>query len=144
MKLSAATSAFKGPKEGTDGQSMTITSYWSLIVLRAMCKWRSFPAVGPSSLSILARSVDAVIKYNPIICREPYNCLTVSYDGTVPLCCNDWYDTYRLGRVNGEESTTDLLSLYNSPKFRRYRNDLLIGNRVPMICYNCRERDGID
>ena len=84
------------------------------------------------------------IKYNPIICREPYNCLTVSYDGTVPLCCNDWYDTYRLGKVNGEENTADLLRLYNSSKFRRYRNDLLIGNRVPMICYNCRERENID
>lgn len=84
------------------------------------------------------------IKYNPVICREPYNCLTVSHDGTVPLCCNDWYDAYKIGRVNKDMDTNDLLGLYNSRKFRRYRNDLLIGRRVPMICYNCKEREGIE
>ena len=80
------------------------------------------------------------IKFRPVICREPYNCLTVSHDGTVPLCCNDWYDIYRLGKVNAAMNTDDLLGLYNSRRFRRYRNDMLIGNRVPMICHNCQER----
>jgi len=76
----------------------------------------------------------------PVTCTQVSDCLNVSHDGTVPICCNDWYDQYRVGIIDTDTTGKHIVDIYNSAKFRRLRLDMLLGNgNIPSICGPCRK-----
>ena len=74
----------------------------------------------------------------PIFCNQPFNqSMTVSVDGSVTFCCNDWYRDYTLGKITLDTTEKELLEMWNSEVMTQWRNGLLTGINAPTVCVYC-------
>jgi len=74
----------------------------------------------------------------PTMCVRPFRELVLHYDGTVPICCNDWSEEAIAGKFPG----TGLEQIWKS-SLDAYRKDLLEKNRAAIVpCAKCSERAG--
>jgi radical SAM protein with 4Fe4S-binding SPASM domain len=69
---------------------------------------------------------------HPFSCN-PYR-IIVRADGNVPLCCGDYYNEVNFGNVNQKK----LIDIWNSPFYRKIRNELKRGIFNFEICKRCR------
>ncbi len=73
-------------------------------------------------------------------CLRPSSQLIVNWKGDVILCCNDFYGDFVLGNVND----SNLIDIWQSPKFNHYREMLRRGERSKIsICKYCDNEGGI-
>ena len=72
-------------------------------------------------------------------CARPFRELSIRWDGSVALCCNDWRGHYRCGNINRVNS---LEAIWNGKAFDAARRELYRGNRhmLPNVCAKCDER----
>jgi len=69
-------------------------------------------------------------------CAKPFRELSVRWDGSVALCCNDWRGAYVIGNVND----MSLSQLWQHPRFRAQRRALYHGMREYGPCKGCDAR----
>jgi 8-amino-3,8-dideoxy-alpha-D-manno-octulosonate transaminase len=69
---------------------------------------------------------------HPITCIP--SLIFVRADGSIPLCCNDYYNEVNFGNVNQKK----LIDIWNSPFYRKIRNELKRGVFNFEICKRCR------
>jgi len=82
-------------------------------------------------LSNRAGSVD-VNGFNPIYCRPDSSIIRA--DGTVCLCCNDYYNEVSFGNVKKKS----LEEIWNNDSYRKIRKKLKHGNFDLQLCKRCR------
>lgn len=71
------------------------------------------------------------------MCTRPFREFPIWYDGSVPICCDDWGDQAIVGKYP-EQSLPELWDLYDP-----YRKNLIDRNRAAqMPCAVCTERQG--
>lgn len=67
-------------------------------------------------------------------CSRPFEQLSVTYEGKVVICCND----YLAQVVIGDIAKDSIKDLWESDVFRRYRRELLAGRRARLdLCKSC-------
>jgi len=66
-------------------------------------------------------------------CRGPMNVLTITANGEVALCCNDYYRTVKLGDVSKET----IMEIWNKPHYKKIRNELANGIIKAPVCKAC-------
>ena len=67
-------------------------------------------------------------------CSDPWQRLTICYDGTVVACCNDMLQKYVLGDVK----ETGLEQIWNGQKIKELRRLMSTGqNRDIHLCRGC-------
>jgi len=67
-------------------------------------------------------------------CAKPFRELSVRWDGSIALCCNDWRGHYKCGNVN-ENHIEDI---WNGPAFSAAREILMTGSRGTIgVCSRC-------
>lgn len=66
-------------------------------------------------------------------CAKPFRELSIRWDGSVALCCNDWPGHYRVGNVKD----MTLEQLWQSPAMRAARRKLYHGQRDFGPCNGC-------
>jgi radical SAM protein with 4Fe4S-binding SPASM domain len=67
-------------------------------------------------------------------CFRPFSQLSVTYEGKVVLCCNDYFGHVEVGDVR----TTPIKEIWESEIFTRYRKELKKGNRADLeLCKTC-------
>lgn len=67
-------------------------------------------------------------------CLRPSTQLVINWKGNVLLCCNDYYEKHIFGNVKDKP----ILEIWNSEKFKRYRELLRKGYREKIdICKDC-------
>lgn len=66
-------------------------------------------------------------------CAKPFREMSVRWDGSVAVCCNDWRGTYKCGNV----TTDGLLTVWNGPAFDAARRRLIRGERTFGPCNGC-------
>ena len=67
-------------------------------------------------------------------CFRPFEMMTISPEGVVGICSEDFFYSTNMGNVNKEK----LLEIWNSEKYTRFRNELINGNRnVHDACSKC-------
>ena len=66
-------------------------------------------------------------------CAKPFRELSVRWDGSVALCCDDWRGAYKIGSVN----EVDLDTLWQHPRFMAARKRLAVGDRAFGVCSGC-------
>lgn len=70
-------------------------------------------------------------------CAKPFRELSVRWDGSVAICCDDWRGVYKCGNIN-EISLGDI---WNGPEFRSARRALYHGRRDLLSpCKGCNVR----
>lgn len=76
-------------------------------------------------------------------CAKPFRELSIRWDGSVALCCDDWKGEYKVGNVNQER----LNVIWNHPRFRAARVALYNRDRGAInVCSKCNVktyRDGL-
>lgn len=58
-------------------------------------------------------------------CAKPFRELSIRWDGSVAICCNDWRGVYKIGNIN----KTPLNALWNSAEFQSARRFLMVRDR---------------
>lgn len=66
-------------------------------------------------------------------CALPFREISVRWDGSVALCCNDWTGMFKVGNIN-ERSVWDI---WHDPAMYAARKYLLQGKRVFRPCHGC-------
>jgi radical SAM protein with 4Fe4S-binding SPASM domain len=66
-------------------------------------------------------------------CPRPFQQMYVNYHGQAILCCNDW----RFEVIMGDTAETDLATIWQQPKYQRYRQQLQQKNRALPLCDTC-------
>lgn len=67
-------------------------------------------------------------------CAKPFRELSVRWDGSVAVCCNDWRGDYRIGNVD----TDGLLVVWQHPRMQAARRYLVRGDRASLQpCAGC-------
>lgn len=66
-------------------------------------------------------------------CAKPFREISVRWDGSIAVCCNDWRGEYVVGNVN----QTPIDELWQSERFMAARRRLLIGQRDMRPCHGC-------
>lgn len=66
-------------------------------------------------------------------CAKPFRELSIRWDGSVAICCNDWVGAYKCGNIL-EQS---LNSIWNGPEFVAARKKLYHGERDFGPCNGC-------
>lgn len=66
-------------------------------------------------------------------CAKPFREVSVRWDGSVAVCCNDWRGVYKIGNIN----ETPLTELWNHPAFDAARRKLYRGERDFGPCKGC-------
>lgn len=66
-------------------------------------------------------------------CAKPFRELSIRWDGSVAICCNDWRGVYKIGNIN----STPLDMLWNHPRFNAARRFLYRGQRTFNPCEGC-------
>jgi len=66
------------------------------------------------------------------MCVRPFRELTIHYDGTVPVCCDDWSEQ----QIIGKTSEGSLIEIWYS-NFNEQRKRLLSKDRTAMPCNKC-------
>jgi len=69
-------------------------------------------------------------------CALPFRQLAIRYDGSVPLCCNDWRGEYRCGNV----LTDGIEAIWQSDAMGAAREMLIKGRREFRPCKGCDHR----
>jgi len=73
----------------------------------------------------------------PIKTLHPFYCapmhLIIRADGSIPLCCNDYYKEINFGNIKKER----LLDIWNKPFYRKTRNEIKRGIFNLKICKKC-------
>jgi radical SAM protein with 4Fe4S-binding SPASM domain len=76
-------------------------------------------------------------------CAKPFRELSVRWDGSIAICCNDWRGEYKCGNIND----TDIDSIWNGAAFTAARQILYQGNRKDIkpcsVCDNHSYRNGL-
>src|SRR5205814_2147465 len=66
-------------------------------------------------------------------CAKPFREISVRWDGSVSICCNDWRGVYKIGNV----FKTPIKDLWQSPRFNAARHKLLHYDRDFAPCLGC-------
>ena len=66
-------------------------------------------------------------------CRDPREVFTVLSDGSVVVCCHDSNAETSFGNI----FAADVMGIWNSPRYRRYRRDILAGHAPSFCIDNC-------
>lgn len=66
-------------------------------------------------------------------CAKPFREISIRWDGSVAVCCNDWRGEYRCGNVND----MSLEEIWNGPAMRAARAYLYHGQRTFGPCAGC-------
>jgi radical SAM protein with 4Fe4S-binding SPASM domain len=67
-------------------------------------------------------------------CFRPFEMMTISPEGIVGVCSEDFFYSTNMGNVNSEK----ILKIWNSDKYTKFRNELINGNRnVHDACSKC-------
>jgi len=73
----------------------------------------------------------------PMKTLHPFYCapmhLIIRADGSIPLCCNDYYKEINFGNIKKER----LLDIWNKPFYRKTRNEIKRGIFNLKICKKC-------
>ncbi|WP_242883998.1 radical SAM/SPASM domain-containing protein [Actinomadura litoris] len=69
-------------------------------------------------------------------CALPFRELTVRWDGSVALCCNDWRGVFKLGNVH----TSTVEEIWHHPALYAARRRLMAGGRDFKPCQGCTHR----
>ena len=71
------------------------------------------------------------------MCVRPFREIEIHYDGTVPMCCNDWKRENIIGNVHGYhlETLWDMMDVVREPLLRKARAEI-------SPCNVCSERSG--
>ena len=78
-------------------------------------------------------------KVHPDPCPEVFNKLSVHWDGSVVLCCNDVNGDVELGNIN----ETDLMDIWNDPRIEEYRTALAQKDYSKPLCTTCYDYQGL-
>lgn len=74
----------------------------------------------------------------PLKCSRVGKELIIKVDGSILLCCEDWYYEYPIDKINFNTVTSDeLLSIFNNEVYTRYRESIRTGDRYPHLCDVC-------
>lgn len=73
---------------------------------------------------------------HPDPCPEVYDKLSIHWDGSAVVCCNDYYGETNLGNVNDVESIDPI---YYHDTMVEYRKNLACGIYTGPLCENCYE-----
>jgi len=79
---------------------------------------------------------------NPLKCGEVETSLAIRPDGTVVLCCSDWYDNYAIGKIGLDVTERQLIDIFNNELANAIRHGMRTGEFVPQICATCKGRSG--
>lgn len=67
-------------------------------------------------------------------CAKPFRELSIRWDGSVALCCDDWKGVYKIGNVNN----VNLDAIWTHPRFEAARRYLMVGDRASLQpCAGC-------
>lgn len=67
-------------------------------------------------------------------CYLPFYKLVIDWDGSVLLCCNDWFRRHKgFGNIN-KDSLSDI---WHGDEFKKVRGELSCGKRTGPSCKNC-------
>lgn len=66
-------------------------------------------------------------------CAKPFRELSIRWDGSIAICCNDWRGEYKCGNVIDD----DLLTIWHGPAFIAARRKLYHGLRDFGPCAGC-------
>ncbi len=66
-------------------------------------------------------------------CAKPFREMSIRWDGSVALCCNDWRGVYKCGSAN----KVSVLDIWNNDKFQAARRKLVLGQRDFGVCKGC-------
>lgn len=69
-------------------------------------------------------------------CAKPFREISIRWDGSVAICCNDWTGLYRIGNVND----TSVEELWQHPRFMAARRKLLYHQRDFGPCLGCNNK----
>lgn len=69
-------------------------------------------------------------------CAKPFRELSVRWDGSVALCCNDWRGVYKCGNVGHDF----IDQIWRGPSFEAARRKLIVGERTFAPCLGCDAR----
>jgi len=73
-----------------------------------------------------------------IDCMRIDNEIVIRSDGTVIMCCDDWYNNYSIGNIDITTATQDnILILFNNNKMMAIRKSLKTGKNKPKLCDVC-------
>ena len=81
-----------------------------------------------------------MLREKPFSSEKPINCmrvkqhLSVKSDGTLILCCRDWFKVYPMGNLVEEHA----LHAFNGQKFNEVREALVKGRNYPSLCKYCK------
>ena len=67
-------------------------------------------------------------------CKRVYQHFSVKNDGTVILCCRDWFRIYPMGNLEKESA----MDIFNGEKFNEIRKSMIEGVNYPTICKYCK------
>lgn len=80
-----------------------------------------------------AAAQQRVVKKHPSPCPEVFDKLTISWDGAVRVCCNDYNATTDLGNI----VTDDFQDIWRHTTIEMYRKALSKGEYEGSLCSNC-------
>lgn len=66
-------------------------------------------------------------------CQDPRRVFTILLDGTVVACCYDYNGITNFGNIYKK----DVLEIWNSHKYKKFRSDILQGNPPEFCLQNC-------
>jgi len=99
------------------------------------CDWKYV------SFKIVKEDTQTLTDYGGLVDVEtlrPFSCnpyrIIIRADGSVPLCCGDYFNEVNFGNVNQSK----LIDIWNSPVYRKIRNELKRGIFNLEICKRCR------
>jgi radical SAM protein with 4Fe4S-binding SPASM domain len=111
--------------------SETIKNLFSQIT-PAEWKYISYEIVKEDSVTLANRGGSIEVKtLHPFYCNPQH--IIVRSDGEVSFCCNDYYNEVKLGNVKEKK----LIDIWNSPFYRRLRNEIKRGIFNLPICKRC-------
>ena len=81
--------------------------------------------------TMIETEADRLVHPDP--CPEVFDKLTVQWDGSVRVCCNDYNGKTNLGNIN----TDSLLDIWTHPVIEEYRDRLAQGDYGSELCKTC-------
>lgn len=69
-------------------------------------------------------------------CAKPFREMSIRWDGSVAICCEDWRGVYKCGNINDD----GLLEVWHSEAFEAARRKLIRGQRDFGACAGCNAR----
>jgi Iron-sulfur cluster-binding domain len=66
-------------------------------------------------------------------CAKPFREMSIRWDGSIAICCNDWRGVYKIGNVN----QTKIYDLWQHPRLQAARRFLYHGQRSFTPCLGC-------